>query len=1168
MKSLSSKMTLTESVVVAALLCLIITISHAFWFSELKKSIGDNQEAMVSVLTSQLDAQLTTALDQLKKISQLINSGSVADVKQLDRFLSGEEKTLVFFNAGMEILAPDGRMITEFPRSLKGSGRDFSNRDYFKKAATGLKPFIGSMYRNHIDRQPTIPFVVPLLAGDGKLRAVLVGRHEIPKSTLFSTLASARIGKSGYFYIIDADRTIVFHPDSSRIMEHIRPRINLAIEAALSGFEGTRENVNSRGVRGLVSFKRLNAANWLLGVNYPASNAYQPLYQSLKISVFLVFLAILSSFFITRAAMAGMLAPLNALTASIQQYDPGQKYSSLPQMAASNDEVGRLGRAYERMIAKISEQHVALHNNSVFIENLVNYSATPSFVIDKDHHILFWNLALAKLTGLSSEEMRGTDRHWEAFYSEKRPTMADLVLGQAENNVSDFYENFRISGLIDGAMESEGWFRFPGMGRRFLVFHAAPITDGDGNIVAVVENLEDLTEAKQIENMLNEQYRHLQQLLDSIPNPVFNKNRNGAFIGCNRAFEVFYNLKRTEIMGRKFTDLTADKSASFQGDQDMVCMKNDLPLSYEIAIVQADGVMRQVIVTKAPTHDRNGKVNGLVGTYTDITERKQIETALRESEEKFRTISNSAQDAIIMIDNDGRVTFWNNAAEKIFGFSRREIMGQDLHEIIAPPAMVDRYRAAFSNFREDGSGEMIGKTLEVPAIRKDGSEIPIEVSLASVLLGGKWCAICLARDITARKEAQEAIVASKAAMEAKHAELSLIFNWVESAKLEWEQTLDSLKDIIIILANADHTIRRCNRMLLDITGQDYDALVQKDWRKVFSDSGFTFVTFDGKTGELLHTKSHHMYDLHIYEIHNPEDETPLGLVISMNDVTEIKLITRELEKAYAELQSTQTMVIQQEKMASIGQMAAGVAHEINNPMGFITSNLNSMNKYMARILEYQKALDEHMASCQSETKKELEEMKRRLKIDFILEDSGNLVNESLEGAERVRKIVQDLKSFSRVDEADEQLADLNQCLESTINIARNEIKYVATLTKDFGEIPQIKCYPQQLNQVFMNLLVNAAHAISDQGKITVRSWSDTGNVFISVSDTGSGIPEEIQQRIFEPFFTTKEAGKGTGLGLSISYDIIRKHGGEIMLESKVDQGTTFTIRLPIKTSQR
>jgi two-component system NtrC family sensor kinase len=193
----------------------------------------------------------------------------------------------------------------------------------------------------------------------------------------------------------------------------------------------------------------------------------------------------------------------------------------------------------------------------------------------------------------------------------------------------------------------------------------------------------------------------------------------------------------------------------------------------------------------------------------------------------------------------------------------------------------------------------------------------------------------------------------------------------------------------------------------------------------------------------------------------------------------------------------------------------------------------------------------------------VDEQRKRLKIDYIFDDSPQLIAESLDGAQRVRKIVQDLKSFSRVDDTEQKRADLKECLESTIGIAWNEIKYVATLKKDYGDIPPVLCYPQQLNQVFMNLLVNAAHAITGQGEIRVRTWQDGGEVCISVSDTGCGISEENQKRIFEPFFTTKEVGKGTGLGLSISYDIIKKHHGDIQVDSEIGTGTTFTVRIPI-----
>ncbi|MDU0457814.1 MAG: PAS domain S-box protein [Geobacteraceae bacterium] len=1166
MKSLTSKMTLTVSLVVAVLLSLIIAISHTFWSSELQKSISNNQNAMVDALARQLDTQLATAQAQLLKMAQRITEEDIGNVQRLNGKFADEEDALVFFNAGLELLAPDGRIITEFPLDPKDSGKDVSNLAHFIRASSTLKPFIGGTYRNHNDKQPTIPFVVPLLNKQGKLSALLVGRHEILKGSTFSSLISTRIGRSGYFYIIDTDRNIVVHADHARIMGNVSQGVNPAVDSALSGFEGTRENINSRGVPGLTSFKRLNSASWILGVHTPTSEAYQPLYKSLKISLTLLAMALLSSILITRGAMARMLSPLNRLTTIIQEFEPGQDRSDLQRLAESDDEVGRLGLVYDRMIVRMEEQHSALRKNSLFTENLVNYSATPCFVIDSDHHILFWNQALAKLSGLASEEMRGSDRHWQPFYPEKRPTLADLVLDSAEQEFSQHYETYRKSNLVEGAMQSEGWFSFPASGRRFLYFHASPIRDDDGRIIAVMETLEDLTETRQIGDMLNEQYRFLQQVLDSIPNPVFYKNRNSAYIGCNRAFEEFFGRSRTEIMGKKINDLNQGETAAFQSEQDSICMRSASTQTYETSLLRSDGSIRQVISTKAPMYNRNGKVNGLVGTFTDITERKLTEIALRESEEKFRSISDSAQDAIIMIDNDGLVTFWNAAAETIFGYTKEEILGRNLHEQIAPADMLETHLRAFAGFRENGQGAAVGKTLELPAIRKGGEAIPIEMSLSAVRLEGKWCAIGLARDITARREAHQALAASQAALEAKHAELGLIFNWVEAAKLEWEQTLDSLKDIII-LADATHHIRRCNRMLNQITGRNFDNLVLNDWREVLMESGFNFVTFDGESGELIHSGTKQQFDLNIYEIRDPGSSVVKGVVVSMNDVTQIKTMTCELEQAYSELQSTQTRVVQQEKMASIGQMAAGVAHEINNPMGFITSNLNTLGKYMGRLREYQEALKIHLAGCESDSKAALLEIQRRLKIDYILEDTGSLVAESLEGAERVRKIVQDLKSFSRVDDADETFADLNQCLESTINIVWNEIKYVATLTKELGDIPRIKCYPQQLNQVFMNLLVNAAHAISGQGVITVRSWNDADNVFVSIGDTGSGIPEELQRRIFEPFFTTKEAGKGTGLGLSISSEIIRKHGGEILLESKPGQGTTFTVRLPLNNSE-
>ena len=279
----------------------------------------------------------------------------------------------------------------------------------------------------------------------------------------------------------------------------------------------------------------------------------------------------------------------------------------------------------------------------------------------------------------------------------------------------------------------------------------------------------------------------------------------------------------------------------------------------------------------------------------------------------------------------------------------------------------------------------------------------------------------------------------------------------------------------------------------------------------------------------------------------------------------LELKNNELKDAYKELKSTQAQMLQQEKMASIGVLSAGVAHEINNPVGFIASNISTFGKYMERLREYIDLLQEkfHVSIKDQETLDYIRQRKKKLKIDYIVDDAVDLVNESLEGTQRVRDIVNNLKSFSRHDEAECKQSDINQCLENTLKIVWNELKYKAAIEKDYGELPLVLCMARQLNQVFMNLLINAVHAIEEKGIIRIKTRQKGDSVYVQIADTGRGIPPDKMSRIFEPFFTTKEVGKGTGLGLSISYDIVRKHGGEILVESAVGKGTIFTVRIPL-----
>ncbi|MFA5182076.1 MAG: ATP-binding protein [Syntrophales bacterium] len=275
----------------------------------------------------------------------------------------------------------------------------------------------------------------------------------------------------------------------------------------------------------------------------------------------------------------------------------------------------------------------------------------------------------------------------------------------------------------------------------------------------------------------------------------------------------------------------------------------------------------------------------------------------------------------------------------------------------------------------------------------------------------------------------------------------------------------------------------------------------------------------------------------------------------------------ELKAAHGELKQAQARVIQQEKLASIGQLAAGITHEINNPMSFITGNLGILRTYLesiAKTIATQEEIAENHAP--PEALEVLHDLRKKMKIDYILADVGPLIDQSLEGADRVRKIVSDLKTFSRMEEDAFIIEDINVALDSAITIVWNEIKYKAELVKEFGELPLTRCNISHLSQVFMNLLMNAAQAIEKWGKITVRTWTQGNDIYVSIADTGSGIPEENREKIFEPFFTTKAAGKGTGLGLSISGDIVKLHNGEVTVASKVGEGTTFTVRIPIAGS--
>jgi two-component system NtrC family sensor kinase len=289
---------------------------------------------------------------------------------------------------------------------------------------------------------------------------------------------------------------------------------------------------------------------------------------------------------------------------------------------------------------------------------------------------------------------------------------------------------------------------------------------------------------------------------------------------------------------------------------------------------------------------------------------------------------------------------------------------------------------------------------------------------------------------------------------------------------------------------------------------------------------------------------------------------PDEAVCMVRNITERKL-----------LEQRQAQLIQAEKLASLGQLAAGIAHEINNPVSYVTSNLQTLGEDISRLTlllrlerELMEGRDGEDRTLSAEELTRLREQWGQADAENLLTELPEIIQESLTGTQRITEIVQSLRSFSHGDAGTPQTVDLNAELESTLRMVRNELKYKCEVVRDLEPLPPISCYPTQIAQVFTNLLVNAAHAIEHQGEIRIRTRHQGGEAAVSISDTGKGMTPETLSRLFTPFFTTKPRGQGTGLGLSISRDIIQRHGGRIEAESTPGQGSTFTVYLPIQAA--
>jgi two-component system NtrC family sensor kinase len=586
--------------------------------------------------------------------------------------------------------------------------------------------------------------------------------------------------------------------------------------------------------------------------------------------------------------------------------------------------------------------------------------------------------------------------------------------------------------------------------KRFVEVSKAPLSDSDGNVIGVFGLFQDVTGRVRAESELRQSRKLLQAIMDNTPAVMTIKDAAGRYVMANRRFSEVFELSLPQVIGKTDHELFGDAVGGVYRKNDEQVLARGRAVELEETVTLPNG-LRTFMLLKFPVETAGGQVITVGGISMDITERKQAERALKESEARKSAILDAALDCIITLDQEGRINEFNPAAEREFGWKRVDVLRRTMESLIAghPDAGPIRW-----NEFTDSTRSMIGSHVEVTARRADGSVFPAEMGISMVLVRGEPQTTVTLRNMTRRKEADEAI-------------------------------------------------RSQQKQLAEQAEQ-------------------------------------------------------------------LELRNAELSKAYNELQDTESQLIHSEKMAAIGQLVAGLAHEINTPVAFVLTNLANVKRNIEDVMAFAQGMIELLPELRKEAPA-LAATLEQLYEEHEIEESGPEIRPLLDAAQRgmvrIKELVASLRAYSRIDlRSETAFEDLNEGLKATMVLLEPAKKSGVDVQFDLAELPRIECNLGKINQVFLNLLTNSIQALGNSGTIKVVTRAADGGVEVRVTDDGPGIPLTIQKRIFDPFFTTKPVGEGTGLGLSISRKIIEAHRGTLTLKSTPGEGAEFRIWLPLRQS--
>ncbi len=514
-----------------------------------------------------------------------------------------------------------------------------------------------------------------------------------------------------------------------------------------------------------------------------------------------------------------------------------------------------------------------------------------------------------------------------------------------------------------------------------------------------------------------------------------------------------------------------------------------------------------------------------------------------DSAAQLAAVLDTVSDAIITLDADQTICLVNRQTERIFGFSREELLGRHAH-LLMPEEYREAHDRGFQAFLDSGVPEVVSRHVEVEGLRRDGSRFPLELHFMSARAGSRRIVTAAARDLTNQVEARAELDRTTALLRAT---LDATADGILAIDLEGRvvtvnartQEIWRAPPEAFATADAQRRLEIVTQVLED--PEHYAATLRRVVENDLPEDTQVFAAKDGRYIERVVRRF-------------PDGEGFRGAVVSFRDVTDrvrsVHELERKVEERTRELRQKQSQLVQSEKMAALGQLVAGVAHEVNTPLGAIKSNNDTMRRTLDR-------LRGTLEGCAPEGRTDPEAAR-------LLGALQHLGEVSTDAIERISKIVQSLRRFARLDAAKVDSVDLHPGIDSTLTLLGHELRQGIEVQRDYGPLPIIECYPDRLNQVFMNLLINAVQAIESAGTITVRTRALGDEVCVEISDTGAGIAREHLARIFDPGFTTKGVGVGTGLGLSIVHQIVEEHAGRIEVESELGAGASFRVYLPVR----